>query len=107
MTITILHNAICNIWETTKETIETILKENGLTTTIEEIVITNDSEAKEYHFSGSPQILIDGIDIDPMASKITNYHESGCRLYMWKGVLHEGPSKEMLVEAIKKEKRNL
>jgi len=47
---------------------------------------------------------VDGQDIDPMAGKVTNYHESGCRFYIWKDKLHEGPPKEMLEEAILKKK---
>lgn len=100
MKITILHNKTCNIWLTTKGIIESILKENSLSADIEEAVIASDAEAKEHHFAGSPQVLIDGKDIDPMAEKVTNYHESGCRFYLWKDKLHEGPPKEMLEEVI-------
>ncbi len=104
MKITILHNKTCNIWRTTKGTIEAILKENGTSAEIEEVVIADDAQAKERHFAGSPQVLIDGQDIDPMAEKVTNYHESGCRFYIWKDKLHEGPPREMLEEAILKKK---
>ncbi|MBI1984553.1 MAG: DUF2703 domain-containing protein [Candidatus Wildermuthbacteria bacterium] len=100
MKIAILHNKTCNIWQTTKGIIETTLKENGLEAEIEEIVIANDAEARDRHFAGSPQVLVDGQDIDPEAQKVTNYHESGCRFYIWKDKLHEGPPKEMLGEAI-------
>jgi len=104
MKITILHNKTCNIWRTTKGIIETILKEGGLSAEIEEVVVANDAEAKDRHFAGSPQVLVDGQDIDPMAGKVSNYHESGCRFYIWKDKLHEGPPKEMLEEAILKKK---
>ncbi|MBI3046662.1 MAG: hypothetical protein HYY86_03965 [Candidatus Harrisonbacteria bacterium] len=100
MKITILHNKTCNIWRTTKGVTETILKENNLSADIKEVVVANDAEAKEYHFAGSPQVFVDGQDIDPMAQKVTNYHESGCRFYIWKDKLNEGPPREMLEEAI-------
>lgn len=105
MKIIILHNKTCNIWRTTKKIIETILKENNLSAEIQEIIIANDEEAKESHFAGSPQVLVGGRDIDPMAEKITNYHESGCRFYMWNDKLHEGPPKEMLEAAILKKNK--
>lgn len=104
MKITILHNKTCNIWRTTKRTIKDILKEKKLSAPIEEIVIASDKMAKTYHFAGSPQVLINGKDIDHMAAQITNYHESGCRFYIWKNNLHEGPPKEMLEDAILKKK---
>lgn len=104
MKITILHNKTCNIWRTTKGIIESILKDGNISAEIEEVVVANDTEAKDHRFAGSPQVLVDGEDIDPMAGKITNYHESGCRFYMWNDKLHEGPPKEMLEAAILKKK---
>jgi len=106
MQITILHNKTCNIWRTTKEIIETILKESGVSAKIEEITVANDAEAKERHFAGSPQVLMDGQDIDPEAGKVTNYHESGCRFYIWKDKLYEGPPREMIEETILNPVRN-
>lgn len=104
MKITILHNKTCNIWRTTNGIIEAILKENGLSAEIQEVIVASNEEAKKLHFAGSPQVLVDGRDIDPMAEKVTNYHESGCRFYMWNDTLHEGPPREMLEKAMLKKK---
>lgn len=100
MRIQVLHNESCNFWQIAKKELEEILKERGISVPIEEILIKTDAEAARYRFAGSPQILIDGKDIDPMAEKITNFHESGCRIYFWEGKVYEYPPREMTEEAL-------
>ena len=100
MKITILHNKTCNIYKTTRGIIEDILGESDISAEVEEITVASDEEARKHHFAGSPQVIIDGQDIDSEAHKITNYHESGCRFYMWKNKMYEGPPSDMLKEAI-------
>lgn len=103
MKIQILHNKSCNFWLIAKKELEEILKEKGINEPIEEILISNNEEAAQYHFAGSPQIMIDGKDIDPMAEKITNFHESGCRIYFWEGKVYEYPPREMIEEALRQD----
>lgn len=86
---TILHNAECNFWEILKRDIERMAKERNLEYAIEEVFIHDDEEAQKWKFAGSPQLLINGADVDPNASKISNYHASGCRPVMYHGVFYE------------------
>lgn len=96
MKIQLLHNKDCHV----REKFLAELQEMGLEPEI--ILIENDEEAEKYKFAGSTQLLIDGKDIDPMAEKILNYHESGCRIYLWNGNIYEYPPKEMVKTALEK-----
>ena len=103
MKIQILHNSACGFWQTAKNLLEEVLWEKGITESIEEVFVSSDEEAIHYRFAGSPQILIDGKDIDPMAEKIINFHESGCRFYIWQDKVYEYPPKKMIEEVLNKE----
>lgn len=100
MIIQILHNKDCNFWQIAKKELEALLEEKELTVPIEEILISTDEEAVQHKFAGSPKILVNGQDIDPMADKVTNFHASGCRVYFWKGKAYEVPPREMMEEAL-------
>ncbi len=97
---TILHNNECNFWETVKHDLESLAKQKELDCTIEDVLVANDGEARRWKFAGSPQLLINGKDIDPMADRITNYHASGCRPVVWKGKLYEYVPVEMIAAAL-------
>lgn len=97
---TILHNSECNFWQTLKKNIDEYAQEEKLDYAIEEVFVHNDEEAKKWKFAGSPQLLINGNDVDPNALKITNYHASGCRPVVVSGVLHEYVPIELIKEAI-------
>ncbi|MBI2633833.1 MAG: DUF2703 domain-containing protein [Parcubacteria group bacterium] len=96
MRVQLLHNKDCHVWQK----LFTELQEMGLEPEV--ILVESDEQAREYKFSGSPQVLVEGKDIDPMAERITNYHESGCRVYFWNGKVYEYPPKEMIEAAISK-----
>lgn len=86
---TILHNSECNFWETLKKDLEKFCQEKNFDYAIQDVLISSDQEAQQWKFSGSPQLLINGEDVDPNAFKITNYHASGCRPVLYKGTFYE------------------
>ncbi|MBI4239394.1 DUF2703 domain-containing protein [Candidatus Uhrbacteria bacterium] len=88
-TFTILHNSECNFWKNLKEDIEKLAQEKNLQYEVQEIFVGTDEEARQWKFAGSPQLLINGKDIDPAALKITNYHASGCRPVFYKDTFYE------------------
>jgi len=94
MRIQLLRNNECHSWQ--KFLAE--LREIGVEPEV--ILIVDDNQAVEFKFAGSPQLLIDGKDVDPMAEKITNFHVSGCRVYLWKGKVYEYPPREMIEAAL-------
>ena len=100
--IKIVHYRECNFWQKTKADLEALLKKSGLKVPIEEIVVENDAQARQFNFFGSPQVMVNGEDIDPMAKRMTNFHASGCRLYFYNGKAADAPSPEMLEEVLRK-----
>lgn len=63
--VQILRNDQCNWWTKAKEVLEQALKEKKIETPIEVMLIKNDQEAQINKFFGSPQVNINGQDIDP------------------------------------------
>jgi hypothetical protein len=99
--IEILRNRDCHVWDDLYAELTWWLRNWGLSGTKPTVrLITNDEEAKRFKFFGSPQLLVNGKDVDPMAEKVTRYHADGCRLYLWKGAVYEYPPKEMVEQAI-------
>lgn len=101
-TFTILHNAECNFWEVLKSNLEQLAKELGLNYEIEEVFVHTDDEAKQRKFAGSPQLLINGEDIDPASSKITNFHASGCRPVFYKDTFYEYMPIDLIKDALER-----
>ena len=102
MKIQLIRNEMCPNWQEAEELLKEALSEAGLSEDYEVIVVEDDEKAKEYRFFGSPQILIDGKDIDPLSSKVSDYHTQGCRFYLREGKVLEHPPKEMILQALKK-----
>lgn len=100
MRIQLLHNKECHTWNLLLPVLKEAIGELNLGIEPEVIVVESDEDAVKWRFAGSPQVLVDGKDIDPMAERITNYHESGCRIYIWQGKMYEYPPKEMIVESL-------
>ncbi len=96
----ILHNKECNYWFLLKKDLENLIQEKNLDAEIKEILIENDKQAKKLKFSGSPQLLINGKDIDPMSEKIINYHAGGCRPILYQDKLYDWPPREMIEKAL-------
>jgi glutaredoxin len=99
-TFTILYNSECNFWKILKVNIEQLAKEIGYEYEIQEVFVHDDEEAKRWKFAGSPQLLINGEDIDPAAPKITNYHAGGCRPVFYKGMLYEYIPIELIKDSL-------
>ncbi len=102
VTIQVLHNRECTFWQKTWQMLEQLIRERNPEIKLEEILISSDEEAPRYHFAGSPQVMMNGKDIDPEAGRITNFHASGCRPYFYKGEHHDYPPREMIEEALQR-----
>jgi len=102
MKIQLIRNEFCPNWQEAEKLLKQALVDAQLTRDHEVVVVTSDDEAKDLKFFGSPQILIDGKDIDPLASKVSDYHSQGCRFYLWEGKALEHPPKEMILQALRK-----
>lgn len=100
MKIQLLHTADCHAWKDSLSTLEDTLKTKGLEAKYEVILIEKEDQAKKYKFSGSPAILVDSIDVDPLARNVKTYSVSSCRPYFYQGKTYDFPPKEMILEAL-------
>lgn len=96
MQIQFLYFSGCPSYKQGLENLKQALKELQLPEDFEMINIKTDEMAKEYHFIGSPTIVINGQDIDPKArdAKVTGY--KGCRIYQTEQGLKGAPTIEMI-----------
>ncbi len=125
MKIQLLYILDCPWCVKTKELIRDSLKEIGIKTEVEEILIDSDEKAEKYKFAGSPTIRINGKDIQETVSRgkclpceemaeqskgatefVKQECKCGCRTYSYKGKQHPYPPKEMIKEAVKKSLKN-
>lgn len=102
MKIQLLHTKDCHVWMEAENQLKLALEEAGLKTNYETVLIESQGKAEKYRFSGSPQIVIDGEDIDPMAKNIKNFSIASCRPYFYQGESFDFPPKEMILEQLNK-----
>ena len=102
MIIEILHNRECRAWQECHADSKNWLRAWGLPrkAKIKILLIENDEHAKERKFFGSPQLVIDGDDVDAAALSNKKYHSEGCRLYSWNNKVYDYPPREMVEEVI-------
>lgn len=100
LNIQVLHNAECSFWQITWKMLAEMIAEGTLDARLEAILISDDADAAQYRFAGSPQVMVNGKDIDPMTERVTNFHASGCRLYLYNGEVYDYPPLGMLTGAL-------
>jgi hypothetical protein len=78
-----------------------VLREDRIDAEIELIKVRSDEEAKQLRFTGSPTILVDGIDIQ---QPTTTHYALSCRAYQLEdGRISPLPSEVMIRTALKSE----
>lgn len=79
--------------------LHTVLADLEIDVIVERIEIKTDADAEQWHFPGSPTILVNGADIDPHAAE--QPARLTCRLYRTEdGRPSPLPSPEMIKRAI-------
>src|SRR3990167_7206749 len=106
MKIQLLHTADCHAWKNSLSVLEEALRAKDVEVKYEIVLIETQDQAQTYKFAGSPTILIDGIDVDPIAQSIKQYSVSSCRPYFYQGKTYDYPPKEMILEALTKKKES-
>lgn len=96
--------ADCHAWKESLSILEDALKSKGMEVKYEVILVETEDQARAYKFSGSPTILVDDIDVDPMARNIKIFSVSSCRPYFYKGKSYDLPPNEMILEALSSKK---
>lgn len=98
VTLEVLHIADCPNWKETFQRLEiaaaTALSTNAsLTATL----IDSAEKAEATHFSGSPTILVNGMDLFPSEGRT---RDLACRIYITPNGLAGAPTQEQLLEAL-------
>lgn len=86
----------CPNWQTTAERLQTILDEGRRASVVHEL-IPDHAAAEARRFTGSPTVLIDGVDPFPDDSRPIGL---SCRVYRTENGLKGSPSLEQLRKAI-------
>lgn len=98
----VLHNKECPFWRSDWALLERLIKEGKVDVDLEEVLIDTDEKAKQYRFFGSPQVMVNDKDVDPMSERMTNFHWNGCRPYFYKDQMYDYAPEGMIMEAVKR-----
>jgi hypothetical protein len=77
--ITFLYFEDCPSHEAALARLRQVMAEEGVEAEIEIVKVETDEQARDRHFVGSPTIVIDGQDIDPLPADIQ--YALTCRAY--------------------------
>lgn len=97
--IQILYFPNCPIYRELEKLVRETIKELELEADLELVNIQTREDAKKYHFTGSPGLLINGKDIDPLAKDAPVVLKS-CKIYRTEEGMKMMPTKRMIVDAI-------
>jgi hypothetical protein len=95
MQIEVLYFEDCPNYLPTVERISAVLREEGSSADVREVLVTDVSTAKRVKFLGSPTVRVNGIDIEPAARDRRDFGLM-CRRYAG-GV----PSRELIRAAVR------
>ena len=95
--IELLYFDDCPSWKNALETLEAIVEEYGITSTISLIRVETQEEAVSHGFVGSPTIRVNKKDLFPADQ---GQFALGCRIYQTSEGLKGWPTKEMLLEKL-------
>ncbi len=105
-TIKILYYRDCPHYMQTTQDVKAILSEEGLTADIQSVDLARAPEVEqEMPFAGSPTILVNDKDLAPAGDEFNGPARGNCRLYDYKGEVYDYPPKELIREALTKERR--
>jgi hypothetical protein len=99
MKIELLHIANCPNTEAARRLLKETLRELSLPEEIQEIEVSDSSQAEALGFPGSPTIRVDDEDVDTTLPRQNNYGLS-CRTYMIDGRLQGLPTQDMIRKAL-------
>ncbi|WP_426183478.1 DF family (seleno)protein [Microbacterium sp. TWP3-1-2b2] len=97
MHVQVLHISHCPSWVEAGTRLTNALESAGFPGNVEFHLIETPEDAAAVPFSGSPTILLDGVDAFPGADRTT---ELACRIYRTESGLAGLPSSEQIAAAI-------
>jgi hypothetical protein len=102
MKIEVLYFAGCPNHKPAVERVRQVVAEEGVSAEILEVNVSDPSIAENVGFLGSPTIRVNGLDVEPEATRV-RAHGMMCRTYVVNGRREGLPSREMLRQAIRPE----
>jgi hypothetical protein len=97
--IEILYVPGCINYHPAVDLVSSVLAAASFRAEVSGVLVHNEKEARALHFPGSPTIRVDGLDVEPQASRVFGL---ACRLYR-NG--NKVPSEEVVRRAISQAKR--
>jgi len=97
--IQILYFPDCPIYKELEKLVKGVIQELGLDADLELINIQTKEDAKKYHFTGSPGLLINGKDIDPLTKDAPTVLKS-CKIYRTEEGMKMIPTEKMIRGAL-------
>lgn len=101
MTIEVISIPNCPNHDATVERVKSVLCLESLPATVVERIVSNEAEARTVRFAGSPTVLVNGTDLEPLAEISSNL---ACRIYSGSGGI---PSVELVKRAINRDRGNI
>ena len=100
MKVELLHIADCPNTEAARRLLRETLRELGCREKIQEIEVSDSSQAETLSFPGSPTIRVDDNDVETALPRQNSYGLA-CRTYMIDGKRRGFPTQEMIRRAIR------
>jgi len=100
MKIDVLYFAGCPKHKPTVQRVSEVVHRLGIDARVNEIEVKQGDDPKALRFAGSPTVLVNGRDIDPVAQSNVSYG-FGCRMFGGAGV----PPVEMIEQALREAQR--
>jgi copper chaperone CopZ len=100
MKIEVLYFDGCPNHKPAVERVTAVLQEEGITTPVSEVRVSDHAAAQALGFLGSPSIRVDGLDVEPTARSSREYGMI-CRTYLVEGRRVGLPSHETIRDALR------
>ena len=97
MKIELLYFDGCPSWQSGLENLKTALSAEGIDAPVELVKVSDDADATEKHFLGSPSFRVNGVDL---WDEKREFYSLSCRVYITQQGMKGSPTVEMLKQAI-------
>ncbi len=92
----------CHVWEKALGELEEAIAARRVHARVRQVIVRTKKDAEQSKFTGSPTIIVDGINVDPMRRSVTRFSALSCAPYFYRGRVYEYPPLEMIVSALSK-----
>lgn len=98
--IELLYTRDCQAWREALTNLKQALKKEKINNEPRLIIIETEDQAEAYNFYASPTIHINGIDVDPIARRVTRRGLGTNRPYFYQGKSWPAPPTDLLSKAL-------